>query len=72
MIPRFLPNDYLLKQIALSLHLYGINQPHIQQSLERTQSESALGLPNFLFYYWATNITKLTIWTTTLAFSGQI
>lgn len=32
--------------------------------MERLKSEGELGLPNFLHYYWAANISKLTFWVT--------
>lgn len=36
-------------------------------SLERAKSDGGLGLPNFLFYYWAANIVKMTYWITMFA-----
>lgn len=36
--------------------------PRMKIYLERPKSEGGLGLPNFLHYNWAANISKLTYW----------
>lgn len=42
--------------------------PRVRKAvLERDRGSGGLGLPNFLYYYWAANIHKLTIWFNTCA-----
>ena len=35
--------------------------------LERSKPEGGLGLPNFMHYYWAANISKFPYWITTFS-----
>ena len=70
--PFFSQSLILPSWIASSPRSYGIKKnkkktARIKKaSLERVKSDGGLGLPNFLFYYWAANV-KLTYWITTFA-----
>lgn len=73
-LPRFL---YLFQMIPILLtkswfkqlnsyitsFIWGTSFPRIKRtSLEMPKRSGGLGLPNFLFYYWAANISKLNYW----------
>ena len=59
MIPIFLPKSYFTKLEPACIK---------KASLERVISDGGLGLPHFLFYYWAEHIVKLTYWITMFAY----
>lgn len=69
MIPIFLPKSYFAQlDRFISTFIWNRKPARIKKaSLERVRSDGGLGLPNFLFYYWATNIAKLTYWITMFA-----
>ena len=69
MIPIFLPKSYFARlDRFISVFIWNKKPARIKKaSLERVKSDGGLGLPNFLFYYWAANIVKLTHWITMFA-----
>lgn len=69
MIPIFLPKSYFAQlDRFVSLFIWNKKPARIRRaSLERAKADGGLGLPNFLFYYWAANIVKLTYWITMFA-----
>lgn len=69
MIPIFIPKSFFAQLDSLiSAFIWNKKPARTKKAnLERVKSEGGLGLPNFLFYYWAANIAKLTYWITTFA-----
>lgn len=69
MIPIFLPKSYFAQlDRCISLFIWNKKPARIKKaSLEKAKSDGGLGLPNFLFYYWAANIVKMTYWITMFA-----
>lgn len=69
MIPIFLPKSYFAQlDRSISSFIWGKKPARIRKvSMERTKSNGGWGLPNFIFYYWAANIVKLTYWITMFA-----
>lgn len=69
MIPIFLPKSFFAQlDHLISSFIWNKKPARIKKaSLERVKSEGGLGLSNFLFYYWAANIAKLTYWITTFS-----
>lgn len=52
----------------ISMFIWNKNIPRIRKEyLERQKEDGGLSLPNFLYYYWATNIHKLLFWFTDLS-----
>lgn len=64
MIPILLTKSWF-KQLNshITSFIWGTSSPRFKRtSLEMTKSTGGLGLPNFLFYFWAANISKLKYW----------
>lgn len=63
-VPIFLPKSYF-KELDkyISIFIWNKTIPRVRKSvLERRKANGGLALPNFLYYYWAANIYKLTTW----------
>lgn len=63
-IPIFLPKSFFKNlDKFISTFIWNKTIPRVRKAvLERHKSKGGLGLPNFLHYYWAANVFKLTIW----------
>ena len=68
-IPIWLPKQFFIKlDKYVSSFIWNRAMPRIKKIyLERPKSEGGLGLPNFLHYYWASNISKLAYWVTSFS-----
>lgn len=63
-IPLFLPKSFFksLNQ-TISTFIWRGKQPRIKSHiLQRSRGDGGLALPNFMYYYWAANIQKITYW----------
>ena len=63
-IPTFIPKSFF-KELDkhISTFIWNKKIPRIRKSLlEKSKSDGGLALPNFLHYYWAANIHKVTFW----------
>ena len=64
MIPILLTKTWFKKLDShITAFIWANSTPRIKRSsLEMPKTEGGMGLPNFLFYYWAANVSKLTYW----------
>lgn len=59
-LPIFLPNFFFFKTIDLIIFLWNGKTPRVRQKvLQNCKFYGRFSLPNFQFYYWAANITKI-------------
>ncbi|CAJ1062856.1 LINE-1 reverse transcriptase -like protein [Xyrichtys novacula] len=63
-LPVFIPRSFFCKlDSLLSSFIWGDKPSRIKREyLQRSRVEGGLALPNFKFYYWAANISKIICW----------
>ncbi len=63
-LPVFLPKSFFkLLDGAISSYIWQGRPPRLSKAyLQRHKKDGGLGLPNFLIYYWAANISKIHSW----------
>lgn len=63
-VPIFLPKSYF-KELdkCIGTFIWNKTIPRVRKSvLEKRKTNGSLALPNFLYYYWAADIHKVTVW----------
>lgn len=63
-LPIYIPNAFFKKlDFVITSYLWNNKKPRLRKThLQKSKQDGGLALPNFRYYYWASNLRCLTYW----------